>query len=304
MGKILLFSLVLITHVLLAQNQNVGIGTSSPHSSAILDLSSSDKGLRIPRLTPLEIAAIQNPVNGLIVYNLTDKHLYSFDSTMNKWRQVQYSATTINPWQCGNDFPYGGKNYPTILLNGKCWMRENLNIGTMIPWGTLSLNNGIFEKYCINNNPMKCDTFGGLYQWFEAVNYDFDGNTKGLCPTGWHVATDNEYKNLEIFLGMTQAQADAFGLRGTNQGSKMAFYEPIWVDGPLDMDPEFDTGGLAVLPSGYGAIHAQASLWTSNLSDQTYNFSPIAREIQSVYTGVLRFAQNDQVPYAVRCVKD
>lgn len=284
--------------------QNVGIGTSSPHSSAILDLSSSDKGLRIPRMTPLEIAAIQSPVNGLIVYNINDKHIYAYDSTMNKWRQVQYSATTINPWQCGNDFPYDGKNYPTILLNGKCWMRENLNIGTMIPWGTLSLNNGIFEKYCINNNPMKCDTFGGLYQWFEAVNYDFDGNTQGLCPTGWHVATDNEYKNLEIFLGMTQAQADAFGLRGTNQGSKIAFYAPIWVDGPLEMDPEFDTGGLAVLPSGFGALHAQASLWTANYSDPTYNGNAIFREIQSSYTSIFRLPQNDQVPYAIRCVKD
>nr|HMU03012.1 FISUMP domain-containing protein [Saprospiraceae bacterium] len=153
-------------------------------------------------------------------------------------------------------------------------------------------------------NPMKCDTFGGLYQWFEAVNYDFDGNTQGLCPTGWHVATDNEYKNLEISLGMTQAQADAFGLRGTNQGSMIAFYEPIWVDGPLDMDPDFETGGLALLPSGYQAFHAQASLWTANYSDPTYNGNAIAREIQSLYTGVLRFPQNDQVPYAVRCIKD
>ncbi len=304
MDKILFFTLVLVSQLLFGQNQKVGIGNYSPHSSAILDLSSSDKGLRIPRMSPLEIAAIQSPVNGLIVYNINDKHIYAYDSTMNKWRQVQYSATTINPWQCGNDFPYGGKNYPTILLNGKCWMRENLNIGTMIPWGTLSLDNGIFEKYCINNNPMKCDTFGGLYQWFEAVNYDFDGNTQGLCPTGWHVATDNEYKNLEIFLGMTQAQADAFGLRGTNQGSKMAFYAPIWVDGPLEMDPEFETGGLAVLPSGYGALHAQASLWTANYSDPTYNGNAIFREIQSSYTSILRLPQNDQVPYAVRCIKD
>lgn len=301
--RLILFSLLYL-QVFLIQSQNVGIGTATPISSAALDISSTDKGLKIPSMTPLEIAAIQNPVIGLMVYNLTEKHFYAFDSVMNKWRQVQYSATTINPWQCGNDFPYCGKNYPTIQLNGKCWMRENLNIGTMIPWGTLSLNNGIFEKYCINNNPMKCYTFGGLYQWFEAVNYDFDGNAQGLCLTGWHVATDNEYKNLEIFLGMTQAQADVYGLRGTNQGSKIAFYEPIWVDGPLDMDPECDTGGLAVLPSGFGSIHAEASLWTSNLSDQTYNFNPIAREIQSVYTGVLRFGQNDQVPYAVRCVKD
>lgn len=304
MTKIIFFTLVLVSQVLFAQNQNVGIGTSTPDPSSVLDISAVDKGILIPRMTSLEMASINNPVTGLTVFNTTDKHLYVFDSSLNKYKQVQYSGVTVNRWQCGMDYLYSGKNYPTILLNGKCWMRENLNIGTMIPWGTLSLNNGTFEKYCINNNPMKCDTFGGLYQWFEAVNYDFDGNTQGLCPNGWHVATDDEFKNLEIFLGMTQAQADALGLRGTNQGSKMAFYEPIWVDGPLDMDPEFETGGLALLPSGYGALHAEASLWSANYSGTTYNGSAIAREIQSLYTGVLRFPQNDQVPYAIRCVKD
>ncbi len=291
------------SEISLSQNQNIGIGTSTPNASAILDINAVDKGILIPRMTPLEIAAINNPVNGLMAFNTSDNHLYVFDSMLNKWRQVQYSTTTINRWQCGNDFPYGGKIYPTILLNGKCWMRENLNIGTMIPWGTLSLDNGTFEKYCINNNPMKCDTFGGLYQWFEAVNYDFDGNTQGLCPNGWHVATDNEYKNLEVSLGMSQAQADAFGFRGTNQGSKMAFYEPIWVDGPLDMDPEFETGGLAILPNSFQSSPTLsiAEIWTSN---RLNNGNAIDRGLTSNSTQIFRFNQNDQIPQGIRCVKD
>jgi uncharacterized protein (TIGR02145 family) len=302
MNYFLTIFLSVVSIFLSAQNQNVGIGTTSPNASAALDIVSTDKGILIPRLTALEISAINNPIDGLMAYNKNDKHIYIFDYTLNKWRQVQYSTTTINIWQCGNDYPYGGKNYATILINGKCWMRENLNIGTMIPWGTLSLDNGDFEKYCINNNSIKCDTFGGLYHWIEAVNYDIDGNSQGLCPAGWHVATDLDFKNLEIFLGMTTAQANAVGFRGTNQGSKIAFYEPIWVNGPLDMDPAFGTGGLELLPSSFEEPGTTAGLWTATpSSDQG---SAIFRLINSYNKNILRGYQNTQWPQAIRCVKN
>ena len=49
----------------------VGIGTTSPHSSSILDLTASDKGFLPPRMTNDQMKAIVNPVNGLTVYNTT-----------------------------------------------------------------------------------------------------------------------------------------------------------------------------------------------------------------------------------------
>src|SRR5690606_33991785 len=46
----------------------VGIGTTNPDKSAILDLSSSEKGLLLPRLSLQQRTSIENPANGLMVY--------------------------------------------------------------------------------------------------------------------------------------------------------------------------------------------------------------------------------------------
>lgn len=54
----------------MAQNENVGIGTTKPDNSALLDLSSNSKGLLIPRMTLAQRANIKNPATGLMVYQL------------------------------------------------------------------------------------------------------------------------------------------------------------------------------------------------------------------------------------------
>ena len=58
----------------------VGIGTQSPNASAQLDISSADKGLLIPRMTALEVAAITSPATGLLVFqtdNIAGFHFYN-----------------------------------------------------------------------------------------------------------------------------------------------------------------------------------------------------------------------------------
>ena len=54
----------------------IGIGTSSPAASAAVDISSTDKGMLIPRLTLSQIQAISLPDNGLQVYCTTDGKIY------------------------------------------------------------------------------------------------------------------------------------------------------------------------------------------------------------------------------------
>src|SRR6185503_6324228 len=55
-----------------AGSQSVGINPSgaAPHSSAMLDVSSNDKGFLPPRMTWAQIQAIPNPATGLIVYDI------------------------------------------------------------------------------------------------------------------------------------------------------------------------------------------------------------------------------------------
>jgi hypothetical protein len=55
--------------------QNVGIGTTSPNSKALLDLSATNKVLLLPRMTNTQMDAISSPPYGSLIYN-TDQHQY------------------------------------------------------------------------------------------------------------------------------------------------------------------------------------------------------------------------------------
>jgi uncharacterized protein (TIGR02145 family) len=93
------------------------------------------------------------------------------------------------------------KSYNTIKIGTQCWMRENLNIGTRIAIGQDQANNGIIEKYCYNDNEDTCDTYGGLYQWDEVMQYILNQGIRGICPHGWYVPTDADWTALTTYLG-------------------------------------------------------------------------------------------------------
>jgi uncharacterized protein (TIGR02145 family) len=101
-----------------------------------------------------------------------------------------------------------GKTYNTVLIDAKCWMKENLNFGTMIPGNASQTNNSTIEKYCYSNDTSYCNIYGGLYMWDELMNYSTSSNGNpsgivGICPTGWHVPSDAEWTQLTTFIGGT-----------------------------------------------------------------------------------------------------
>lgn len=69
----------ILSHLFLWSQNNVGINTNTPDSSAILHLESNDKGFLPPRMTDVEMNAINNPANGLTVFNNTDSIMYYFN---------------------------------------------------------------------------------------------------------------------------------------------------------------------------------------------------------------------------------
>ena len=64
-------------------------------------------------------------------------------------------------------------------------------------------DNFIIEKYCYDNNAANCDIYGGLYQWDEMMEYYATPGVQGICPSGWHLPTDEEWTILTDFLGGT-----------------------------------------------------------------------------------------------------
>jgi uncharacterized protein (TIGR02145 family) len=143
---------------------------------------------------------------------------------------------------------YDGNIYETVIIGNQEWMSENLKVthynnGDAIPNIT---NNGDWSSLTTGAyGDTNSVTYGRLYNW-----YTVDDN-RGVCPVDYHVPTDAEYKTLEMYLGMSQSEAEGTGSRGTNEGSKLAGNALLWTDDDLENNAEFGTSSFAGLPSGY-----------------------------------------------------
>ena len=202
------------------------------------------------------------------------------------------------------------KSYKTVTIGTQTWMAENLNFGTMINSTTSTDNqtdNDIIEKYCYTNEVDSCAIYGGLYQWDEMMQYVTIEGTQGVCPTGWHLPTDTEWKTLEMELGMTQSQADGLGYRGTDQGSQLAGNEPLWTNGSLDQNGAFGSSGFTALPGGdrstSGSFFDQSSFayfWSSSESGG----NAWTRMLFYSIPKVRRTGFSKSNGFSVRCVQD
>lgn len=70
----------------------VGIGTTTPNASSILDLTSSTQGLLTPRMTTAQRITIASPADGLMVYDTDLKSFFHFDTSINKWDKINTDA--------------------------------------------------------------------------------------------------------------------------------------------------------------------------------------------------------------------
>jgi hypothetical protein len=76
-------------------NAQVGIGTTTPNASSVLEIEATDKGVLIPRLTTTQRDAISNPETSLMIFNTTS-NVYEYNSGTSatpKWVNITYAPT-------------------------------------------------------------------------------------------------------------------------------------------------------------------------------------------------------------------
>jgi uncharacterized protein (TIGR02145 family) len=92
-----------------------------------------------------------------------------------------------------------GKTYRIVTIGSQTWMAENLNYDAE-------------NSRCYDDDPANCAKYGRLYDWSTVMNLPSDCNDsecadqvqsrhQGICPSGWHVPSDEEWEALVDFVG-------------------------------------------------------------------------------------------------------
>ena len=107
---------------------------------------------------------------------------------------------------------YDGNIYNTVIIGNQCWMKENLRTthyadGVSINLGD-SRSNTIPYMYYPNNNAANVFTYGYLYNWSAvmhgaASSSNNPSGVRGVCPTGWHVPSRDEWDQLSDYVSST-----------------------------------------------------------------------------------------------------
>jgi uncharacterized protein (TIGR02145 family) len=213
-----------------------------------------------------------------------------------------------------------GNKYRTIEIGNQEWMAENIKAshyadGTDITfvsknadWNELEVND---KAYCwYNNDPSFDEIYGPLYNWAGAMKgIPVDNSAlsvvQGVCPDGWHLPSDDEWKNLETYIGMSQYDVDLEGKRGYVGGKLKETGTIHWKEPNSGATNEY---GFTALPGGmqsglFASEGFQGTWWSSTLSESKVWL----RSLNYSSTFINRRAidpLNSQYGFSVRCVKD
>lgn len=209
-----------------------------------------------------------------------------------------------------------GNVYHTVQVGNQCWMKENLRVkhygdGTEIPIGS-SLSYETAYRYCPNGDSIIVNTYGYLYNWKAVMRNSSASNNvpsgvQGICPTGWHVPSGDEWEILfsSLYhqneytcgsgLSIAKALADSIGWNNSTEVCAIG----------NDLSANNKTG-FSALPAGrcYGMHDGYKELalfWTTSEYNETlagnYDFVFSSSEV-----GPANY--DKKLGFSVRCLKD
>lgn len=163
-----------------------------------------------------------------------------------------------------------GYEYPITKIGDQWWLGENLNFNSNQSW-------------CFDTLKSSCDILGRLYTWEAAVN---------VCPDGWHLPSDDEWKELEVELGMIY-DIDKEGWRSNRpgQGKQLRINKAIGFNARL--------AGYRYL-GAYDRIRFSTYYWTSTENDN--NEKAYVRELGK-RSSIKRISYDKDFAFSVRCVQ-
>ena len=237
----------------------------------------------------------------------------------NDWYVFPISADTTFSYtcapffgECGDPVSYQGYDYATVLIGDQCWFAENLRSenyenGDAIPaglsdseWENTSLGAvavyGEGSSLCGLVDPdidacyesWSLSEYGRLYNW-QAVD-----DSRGLCPSGWHVPTNEEWTVMTDFLGSSAAEKmkTTYGWLNGGNGTNVSGFSGL-------------PGGCR-LPNGIFDLAVDDGYWWSSSLDDS-SFSPLFRYLDSYHNDICCYNNEyfeGPLGFSVRCIRD
>lgn len=279
----------------------VGIGTNNPDASSGLDVNFTDKGFLAPRMTNEQREAIDNPAEGLIIFNITTGCVNYFHS--NAWYEW---CGNLVPFICGTSkvrFSYNGSPvaYGTVTgANGKCWLDRNLGasqvanssaddaaFGDLFQWGRL--DDGHQVRTASTTTVLSNSDVPGHDDFILSNNYPSDwrspqnvnlwqgvNGVNNPCPTGFRLPT--------------QAEWDTERLSWNSNNAAGAFASPLKL--PVS-GYRSNSNGLFYYEGMYGFY------WTSSVINTIYS-----RFL--AFNNTSAYLENDirAIAFSIRCIQD
>jgi len=217
-----------------------------------------------------------------------------------------------------------GNVYPIVEIGTQIWMAQSLNVtrfpdGKAIPlvedestWFNLPKTEEAFCYY--DNKPAYGPTYGALYTWPAAMHSAKSSSSspsgvQGVCPDGWHLPSDAEFKTLEKNLGMSDFEANSEYYRGDSDvGGQLKEKGLDHWDSPNE---EASNGsGFTALPAGNREVAEKGEFidmgrqnhyWTTTASSSEKAWD---RTLFYNLQGVGRYRGFNNYGFSVRCIKD
>jgi uncharacterized protein (TIGR02145 family) len=186
-----------------------------------------------------------------------------------------------------------GNVYHTVTIGSQVWMVENLKT-TRYSDGT-----NIIQVRNLNDANFNYETYGRLYTWSAAMKGAVSSNAnpggvQGACPVDWHLPSDSEWEELEVFLGGSIIAGGKMKEAGTVN----------WVEPNTGATNE---SGFTALPGGrfysyWSILLGNYGFWWSSTGYSTAiaNYISLSNTSEEIYFGQLW----EEAYISVRCIRD
>ncbi|MDR0518325.1 MAG: hypothetical protein LBH25_14930 [Fibromonadaceae bacterium] len=203
----------------------------------------------------------------------------------------------------GAPVSYGGETYETVVIGTQTWFKRNLNY-----------NPGTGISACYNNEASNCNTYGRLYDWSTAMDFEASCNSascsgqvgakhQGVCPSGWRIPNNADWDKLMRYVDGSTGASSPYT---SSTAGKYLKATSGWdsYSGIVNLD----TYGFSALPGGssysYGSFSSVGTFggwWSASESGSIYAYS---RDVSYDYEGTGYYGGFKSNLYSVRCVQD